>query len=58
MDQKAAANAAVYFSVAMLAAVGYLGAHKTGLTGRAALYETAGAASFGVLIVIAKSLLH
>jgi len=38
--------------------VGYLGAHKAGLRGRAALLEVAGAASFGVLIVAAKALLH
>ena len=53
-----AAAAAVYFTVVLLAAVGYLGAHKAGLRGRAALLEVAGAASFGVLIVAAKALLH
>ncbi len=53
-----AATVAVYFTVVLLAAVGYLGAHKAGLRGRAALLEVAGAASFGVLIVAAKALLH
>ena len=51
-------TAAVYFTVVLLAAVGYLGAHQAGLRGRAALLEVAGAASFGVLIVAAKALLH
>ena len=53
-----AATAAVYFSVVLLAAVGYLGARRAGLRGRATLLETAGAAAFGVLIVSAKTLLH
>ena len=53
-----AAAVAVYFSVALLAAVGYLGAHQAGLRGRAMLLEVAGAASFGLLIVLAKTLLH
>ena len=53
-----AAATAVYFSVVLLAAVGYLGAHRAGLRGRAVLLEVAGAASFGLLIVIAKALLH
>jgi hypothetical protein len=49
---------AVYFSVVLLAVVGYLGAHRAGLRGRATLLEVLGAASFGILIVIAKALLH
>ena len=49
---------AAYFSVVILAAVGYLGAHQAGLRGRAMLLEVAGAASFGVVIVIAKTFLH
>jgi hypothetical protein len=53
-----AAAAAVYFTIVLLAAVGYLGAHQAGLRGRAVLLEVAGAASFGVLIVAAKALLH
>ncbi len=58
VDKGTAAAAAVYFSVVLLAAVGYLGAHQAGLRGRAVLLEVAGAASFGVLIMIAKALLH
>lgn len=58
MDLGSAAATAVYFSVALLAAVGYLGAHQAGLRGRAVLLEIAGAASFGLLIVVAKALLH
>jgi hypothetical protein len=58
MDIGSAAATAVYFTVVLLAAVGYLGAHQAGLRGRAVLLEVAGAASFGVLIVAAKALLH
>ena len=57
-ETSSAAAAAVYFSVFLLAAVGYLGAHQAGLRGRAILFEVAGAASFGLLIVAAKTLLH
>jgi hypothetical protein len=53
-----AAAIAVYFTVFLLAGVGYLGAHRAGARGRAMLLEVAGAASFGVLIVAAKALLH
>jgi len=53
-----AAATAVYFTVVLLAGVGYLGAHQAGLRGRAMLLEVAGAASFGVLIVAAKAFLH
>ena len=58
MDIASAAAAAVSFSVALLAAVGYLGAHQAGVRGPAMLLEVAGAASFGVVIVIAKTFLH
>jgi hypothetical protein len=57
-DVETAAIVAAYFSVVLLAAVGYLGAHQAGVRGRAMLLEVGGAASFGVVIVIAKSLLH
>lgn len=53
-----AANVALYFSVALLIAAGYVGAHQAGLTGRAVVAEAAGAGLFGVLIVVAKTLLH
>jgi hypothetical protein len=58
MNISSAAATAVYFTVVLLAAVGYLGAHQAGLRGRAVLLEVAGAASVGVLIVAAKALLH
>ena len=57
-ETETAAAVAAYFSVVILAAVGYLGAHQAGLRGRAMLLEVAGAASFGVVIVIAKTFLH
>lgn len=57
-DVDTAAAMAVYFTVVLLAAVGYLGAHQAGVTGGALVAEIAGAASFGVLIVAAKTLLH
>lgn len=57
-DIDAAAATAVYFTVVLLAAVGYLGAYQAGVKGRGILLEVAGAASFGVLIVAAKTLLH
>jgi hypothetical protein len=57
-DVASAAAYAVYFTVVLLAGVGYLGAHRAGVRGRGMVLEIAGAASFGVLIVIAKSLLH
>jgi hypothetical protein len=53
-----AAFVALYFSVGLLIAAGYVGAHAAGLTGRAVVAEAVGAGLFGVLIVIAKSLLH
>ena len=57
-DVDAAAATAVYFTVGLLGVVGYLGAHQAGLSGRAMALEVAAAASFGVLIVLAKTLLH
>lgn len=57
-ETETAATLAAYFSVALLAAVGYLGAHQAGVRGPAMLLEVAGAASFGVVIVIAKTFLH
>ena len=57
-EKETAAAVAVYFSVVLLAAVGYLGAHQAGVRGRAMLLEVGGAASFGVVIVIAKTFLH
>ena len=53
-----AAFVALYFSVVLLIFTGYLGARAAGLTGRAVVVEAAGAGLFGVLIIVAKSLLH
>ncbi len=53
-----AASLAVYFSVVLLGSVGYLGARRAGRRGRQVAVEVAGAASFGMLIVAAKTLLH
>jgi hypothetical protein len=53
-----AAFAALYFSVGLLIAAGYVGAHAAGLTGRAVVAEAVGAGLFGVVIIVAKSLLH
>lgn len=58
VDVDTAAAIAVYFTVGLLAVVGYLGAHRAGASGRAMALEVAGAASFGVLIVLMKTLLH
>ena len=50
---------AVYFSVVLLAAVGYLGGHQAGLRGRASCCgRSQGRPRSDVLIVIAKALLH
>jgi selenophosphate synthase len=46
------------FSVVLLTAVGYLGAHRVGITGVAAIRDVLGAGLFGVVIIVAKSLLH
>jgi hypothetical protein len=57
-EPSTAAFVALYFSVGLLIAAGYVGAHAAGLTGRAVVAEAAGAGLFGVLIIVAKSLLH
>ena len=48
----------LFFVVALLFTVGYLGALRAGLSHRIALVEAAGAGSFGVVIVVMKALLH
>jgi hypothetical protein len=53
-----AAFGSLYFSVALLIVMGYMGAHAAGLTGKAVVAEAAGAGLFGVAIIMAKSLLH
>jgi hypothetical protein len=57
-EPSTAAFVALYFSVGLLIAAGYVGAHAAGLTGRAVVAEAVGAGLFGVVIIIAKSLLH
>ena len=53
-----AAQVALWFTVVLLAVVGYLGSRRAGRTRRASLGEAAGAAMLGVLMVAAKTLLH
>ncbi|WP_299923630.1 hypothetical protein [uncultured Nocardioides sp.] len=49
---------ALWFSVAFLSVIGYLGAHRAGMTGWRLALESAGAASLGVLAVLGKLFLH
>lgn len=53
-----AARAALYFTVALLAGFGFVGARLTGRTTAAAWGEALGASLLGLLMVFAKSLLH
>jgi hypothetical protein len=53
-----AATIAVYFSVAVLFIVGYLTAHQAGRRGFPALVDSLTAAFFGVVVIVAKALLH
>ena len=53
-----AAYWALWFSVAFLAVIGYLGAHRAGMQGWRLGLESAGAASLGVLAVLGKVFLH
>ena len=53
-----AAAYAVYFSVAMLVYVGYLTALRAGRHGWASVVDAAAAGGFGVLVILAKTLLH
>ena len=57
-DSSDAAFIALWFSVALLTAIGYVGARRAGTTGRAAIVEALLAGLLGVLIIAAKSLLH
>jgi hypothetical protein len=57
-DSSDAAFLALSFSIVLLMVIGYLGAHRAGTTGRAALAEAVVAGLFGVVIITAKSLLH
>lgn len=49
---------ALVFSVLLLMAVGYLGAHSTGARGRALVAEVIGAGMFGVIVIVGKGVLH
>lgn len=53
-----AASVAVYFSVGVLALVGYLAAHQAGRRGVATLVDSFTAALLGVVVIVAKALLH
>lgn len=53
-----AAQVALWFTVVLLAVVGYLGSRHAGRSRRASLGEAAGAAMLGVAMVAAKTLLH
>jgi hypothetical protein len=53
-----AATVAVYFSVAVLLAAGFLIAHRAGRRGWATVLDAAAAGLFGVVVIIAKALLH
>lgn len=55
---KTAAAVAVYFSVAVLVCAGYLTAHQAGRRGWAGAVDAAAAGLFGVLVILAKALLH
>ena len=58
LDSERAAALAVYFSVALLMGVGWLAAHRAGKTGAAALVDAAVGGLFGLVVVVAKVLLH
>lgn len=53
-----AAYWALWFSVAFLSVIGYLGAHRAGIVGWRLVLESAGAASLGVLAVLGKLFIH
>jgi len=58
MSASGAAYWALWFSVAFLALIGYLGAHRAEIRGWWLLLESAGAASLGILAVLGKVFLH
>ena len=57
-DSSEAAFVALSFSVVLLMVVGYLGARRVGTPGRPALVEAVGGGLLGVVVIIAKALLH
>ncbi len=58
LPASSAALWALWFSVAFLFVIGYLGAHRAGITGWRLAVESFGAASLGFLAVLAKLFLH
>ena len=58
LQTETAAEVAVYFSVALLVTVGYLAGKRAGMSGRAAVADAAVAGLFGVILIVAKSLIH
>ncbi|HSF36388.1 MAG TPA: hypothetical protein VLA70_09755 [Nocardioides sp.] len=58
LSSSGAALWALWFSVAFLSVIGYLGAHRAGIGGWRLVLESAGAASLGVLAVMGKLFLH
>lgn len=57
-DASMAAYAALGSAIVILTVAGYLGARHAGAPGRPAMVEGAGAGLLGVLVLVAKSLLH
>ena len=57
-DTSDAARVAIYFTVFILAVVGYIGGRHAGRSQLGALGEAAGAALLGALLVVAKIFLH
>ncbi|HEX5920018.1 MAG TPA: hypothetical protein VFY76_19310 [Nocardioides sp.] len=53
-----AAFGALWFSVVFLFTIGYLGAHRAGIRGWRLAIESVGAASLGLVAVLAKFVLH
>jgi hypothetical protein len=53
-----AATIALWFSVAVLTAAGFVNARRVGRHGLASLVDAAAAGAFGVLVIVAKAALH
>ena len=53
-----AAKTALLFTIALLAAFGYVGARHSGRSRAASWVEAFGASLLGVVMVVAKTLLH
>ena len=57
-DVAGAAKTALFFTIALLAAFGYVGARHSGRSRGASWVEAFGASLLGVIMVVAKTLLH